>query len=338
LSNVKGLLESVKTTLLHFFSAPNQMEVARQLRPLTLEDAQTSWEKLKDFDCSDAAKERFSRIGLDCLDYFFLHHRIKAKTKRHISFHQALKDKEIMDYVDSKISKIKDKNPIFLSKEELLRQRYSVFQLYYGTINQFRPTEVKRLLCVLKPTVGVLDFSAGWGGRCLGTMAYGLPYIGIDANTNMKSSYTKMIKFVNPEKPVQMFFQPSETVDFSKFNYDLIFTSPPYFMLEEYERMPQYGSEQGFLNKFFKPVVQNAWKHLKPGGHMALNMPKAMYDGVKHLLPPLTKRLRLPISGRHPSNAAAGRAIGEKDTATRTEGIYVWKKGAGRGKTRKVKK
>ena len=314
------------------------MEVAHQLRPLTLDDAQKSLDKLRDFTCADAEKERFSRAGLDCLDYFFLHHRIKAKTKRHISFYEALKDKEVIDYVDSKIRKIKGKNPMFLSDEDLMKQRYSVFQLYYGTINQFRPTEVKRLLCVLKPTVGVLDFSAGWGGRCLGTMVYGLPYYGFDANTKLKSSYTKMIEFVQPETPARVLFQPSETADFSKLDYDLIFTSPPYFMLEEYEQMPQYGSQQGFLDKFFKPVVESAWTHLKPGGHMALNMPKAMYDAVKGFLPPLTKRLRLPILGRHASNAAAGRVIGETDTATRTEGIYVWKKVGKRGKTRKAKK
>jgi hypothetical protein len=61
-----------------------------------------------------------------------------------------------------------------------------------------------------------------------------------------------------------------------------------------------------------------------------------MYDGVKDLLPPLSSRLQLPVMSRHPSNAAAGREIGTKDTKSRSEGIYVWKKGA--TKTRKVKR
>jgi hypothetical protein len=58
-------------------------------------------------------------------------------------------------------------------------------------------------------------------------MAYGIPYLGIDANKNMEKSYNDMIQLVKPENDVKMIFKPSETVDFSKFSYDLVFTSPP---------------------------------------------------------------------------------------------------------------
>jgi hypothetical protein len=246
-----------------------------------------------------------------------------------------MKDKDIIAYLNERVAKIKKHPPSSLTADELLKERYSVFQLYYGTINQFRPSEAKRMYCKFQPKHGVLDFSAGWGGRCLGAMAYGVPYIGIDANVNMRPAYEQMIKTVDPNADVKLFFQPSETVDFSKFNYDLVFTSPPYFMLEEYEKMPQYGSEEGFLEKFFRPVVAAAWKNLKSPGHMALNMPKAMYDAVKKDMSPLWKRLQLPVASRHPSNASAGRSIGEKDVGQRSEGIYVWKKGG--NKTRKAK-
>ena len=310
------------------------MEVARKLREITKKEAEDDFLKLKEKSCSDLGK--FDRTGLACLDYFFLHHRIKAKTRRHISFHQALKDKELMAYINGKIQKIRGNTPWSMNSTELLRKRYSLFQLYYGSINQFRPTEAKKLYCKLEPKIGVLDFSAGWGGRCLGAMAYGIPYVGIDANEKMKTSYKNMIETVDPTAKVQMFFQPSETVDFSKFSYDLIFTSPPYFMIEEYEKMPQYGSKEAFLQKFFQPVVASAWNHLKSPGYMALNMPKEMYDSVKGMLPPLWKRLQLPVSNRHPRNAARGQEIGKVDKGGRTEGIYVWKKGG--TKTRKNKK
>ncbi len=275
-------------------------------------------------------------MGLPCLDYFFLHHRIKAKTKRHISFFNALKDETLMEYINGKVESVKGITISNVTKDELLRKRYDIFQLYYGTINQFRPTEAKRLYCTLKPKHGVLDFSAGWGGRCLGAMAYGIPYVGIDANTAMKKTYETMIKTLNPSAKVTMLFQPSETVDFSAFTYDLVFTSPPYFTLEEYENMPEYGSKEGFLDKFFRPVVRNAWANLHRSGHMALNMPKEMYDAIKDSLPRVWKRIQMPISNRHPTNAVEGRRIGEKDSGGRSETIYVWKKGD-RG-TRKVKK
>jgi hypothetical protein len=310
------------------------MDVSRRLRNITKAEAIDSYNKLKELDCNSIGK--YSRIGLHTLDYFFLRHRIKAKTKRHISFSEALKDDNLMEYINGKIDKIKKVSVSQLTANEHLRQRYSVFQLYYGTINQFRPTDAKRIYCTLKPRYGVLDFSAGWGGRCLGAMAYGVPYVGIDANNKMEVSYKQMIATVDPNADVTMIFKPSETVNFSNINYDLVFTSPPYFMLEEYERMPQYGSKEGFLEKFFRPVVQSAWKNLKSPGHMALNMPKEMYDSVKHLLPPIWKRMKLHISNRHPTNAVTGKAIGDTDSKGRSEGIYIWKKGG--HKTRKIRR
>lgn len=300
------------------------MDVARLLKDTTAKEAVESFQDVENLDCKKIAK--FSRAGLPCLDYFFLHHRIKAKTRRHISFYDALKDKSIMNYINEKSKKVRAKNLSQQTRKERLRARYNLFQLYYGSINQFRPSEAKRLYCRLEPKVGILDFSAGWGGRCLAAMAYGIPYVGIDANTNLKSSYTKMIKAVKKDADVTMIFQPSETVDFSKYKYDLVFTSPPYFMIEEYEKMPQYGSQEAFLEKFFKPVVKKAWENLQSPGHMALNMPKEMYDAVKDILPPLYKRYRLPVMSRHPTNAAKGRKIGETEKGARSEGIYVWKK------------
>jgi tRNA1(Val) A37 N6-methylase TrmN6 len=300
------------------------MEVARLLKDTTKKEAVEDFEKLKDLDCSKITN--FSRVGLNCLDYFFLHHRIKAKTRRHISFYEATKDKTIMNYINDKSRKVRQKNFSKLTRKEKVRARYNLFQLYYGSINQFRPSEAKRLYCRLEPKVGILDFSAGWGGRCLAAIAYGVPYIGIDANKNMKGSYNQMIKAIGKGADVTMTFQPSETIDFSNYKYDLIFTSPPYFMIEEYEKMPAYGSKEGFLEKFFRPVVTNAWKHLQSPGYMALNMPKEMYDAVKDLLPPLHKRYRLPVMSRHPTNAAKRRQIGETEKGARSEGIYVWKK------------
>ena len=320
-------------------SSVTPTELAQLVRPLTEEEALESFQKLQAYTCEMLKGKQGAhlRAGLDCLDYSFLVHRLKAKTKRHISFAEAVKKRSILQELDDKIRQIKKLEPREMTRSDLFRYRYDVFQLYYGTINQFRPTEVVRLLCKLKPTKGVLDFSAGWGGRCLGTMAYGLPYYGVDANTNLQSAYTKLIQMVNPTQKVQMTFKPAETVDFSKFTYDLIFTSPPYFMLEEYEKMPEYGSEQGFLETFFQPTVENAWKHLLPGGHMALNMPKKMFDAVKHLLPPVWKRFQLPVKNRYASNAASGRQPGASGASALSETIYVWKKQLGK-KTRKQKK
>jgi len=297
------------------------MELARQLRPnTTIRDARTAYAALKAAPCAQTLT--LSRIGISALDHFFLHHRLRAKTKRHVSFVEALRDPSIVRRLTDLVAQYKKVKVSTLTSQELLIHQYSVFQLYYGTINQFRPLSAKHLYCILKPTVGILDFSAGWGGRCLAAMSLGIPYIGIDANTRLRPAYERMVAALEPTASVDMYFQPSETFDFSQHRYDLVLTSPPYFRLEKYEKMPEYGSKQGFLDVFFRPVVVAAWAGLAVGGHMALNMPSEMYEAVRDLLPRLTRTIILPVHNRHP----VGAHVGVLNNAPRGEVVYVWRK------------
>jgi hypothetical protein len=254
-----------------------------------------------------------------------MHHRIKTKTKRHISFYEAMHDQTITKKLKELVVKYKKKALVEYTDILLLKAMYQVFQLYYGTINQFRPMIAKWVYTLVKPQIGILDFSAGWGGRLLAAMSMKIPYIGIDANKKLEASYRNMIKTYEPDANVTLIFKPSETVDLSRFKYDLIFTSPPYFMIEEYEKMPAYKSKQGFLDIFFIPVVLNAWKYLANGGNMALNMPEEMYDAIKDLLPKVKRQLVLPLSNRHPVNTVKGAKLGTEDKE-RHELIYVWHK------------
>jgi hypothetical protein len=301
------------------------MELAKRLKPIDLLKALESYQELKDFDCT--SKFSLTREGTKALDFFFFKHRLAAKTKKHISFLNILKNVKSYKYLKNKTKKLKKYNQLTKkrSPDEQLRNQYGIFQLYYGTINQFRPTIAKTLYCLLKPKVAILDFSSGWGGRCIAAMSLGIPYIGFDANTKLKSSYEKMIETLEPNAAVKMQFQPSETVDFSKYEYDLVFTSPPYFTLEEYEGMPKYEKDKGFLDVFFLPVLRNTWLNLKSGGHLALNMPKDMYDPVRRCLPKVWKKLKMPLMDRHAEEAVLGKDL-KKGATERFEYIYIWKK------------
>lgn len=313
------------------------MELAKRLRPISEAEARASYAALQAYDCY--ATPGLERAGLKTLDYFFLGHRLKAKTKHHLSFADAMRDPAKVRFLEDLAAKYKKRQGKPQTDQQKLQDLYSVFQLWYGTINQFRPTAAKWVYCTLGAKKGILDFSAGWGGRALAAMSLGIPYTGFDANKNLAPAYAKLIDFVGPTAPTKVHFQPSESADFSKVPaYDLVFTSPPYFMLEEYEKMPAYGSKQGFLERFFIPVVLAAWRHLLPGGHMALNMPYDMYEAVKDVLPPLKTTLRLPIHNRHPTNAVKRQALGEEDVGERGEPIFVWYKGHSLKGTRRTKR
>jgi hypothetical protein len=54
------------------------MEIVKDLRDITRKDAIESYQELKQ---NPKTEPDFSRTGLKALDFFFLHHRIKAKIK-----------------------------------------------------------------------------------------------------------------------------------------------------------------------------------------------------------------------------------------------------------------
>ena len=298
--------------------------LAKSVRDISRNDAMRSYADIQNVNCD--SYPGFSRAGLKALDHFFFHHRIKAKTKN-ISFYEAMHDAEMVEHLDVLVVRYKKASIEDMDRSTLQKHRYSVFQLYYGSVNQFRPAVAKWLYCVLNAHVGVLDFSAGWGGRCLAAMSLGIPYIGIDTNTNLKSAYAQMMRAYEPTCRASLLFQSAEDVDFSQFKNDLFFTSPPYFKLEKYEHMPDYPTKESFLEVFFIPVVLKAWKYLRRGGHLALNMPREMYLAIKDMLPPITHVLQFPLANKHPRAASNGTQIPKKATNdTRSDAIYVWKK------------
>ena len=69
------------------------MNIAKQIRSITKEDAILSFEKLKELNCN--VNPGLNNAGIKALDYIFLKHRIKAKTKSGISFYDAIRNKKI---------------------------------------------------------------------------------------------------------------------------------------------------------------------------------------------------------------------------------------------------
>ena len=298
--------------------------VAAELRQITKEEAAADYEKLKDTSCKSPEK---SKAGLKALDYFFFRERLDTKNQHHLTFYDALADPAIMARINEKIEKVRGKSVVNLKeKGSLLKTQYNLFQLYYGAVNQFPPSVARYVYCKLGAKVGILDFSAGWGGRALAAMSLGIPYTGVDTNKSLKKGYDAMVKAYEPASKIDMIWQPSETVDFSKIAYDLVFTSPPYFMIEEYKNMQAYEDKRNFIASFFVPVVTAAFKHLPAGGHMALNMPEEMYEYVRGCLPRIHMTMKLPVSQRYAKKDNTRKDSILKGAEERFEYIYVWKK------------
>lgn len=183
-----------------------------------------------------------------------------------------------------------------------------------GSVNQFRPAYAKFIYKKYN-SKKVLDISAGWGGRMLGAMACDIDYTGFDTNLTLAEPYKKIIAAYPHSGTCKLITQDSSTVDYSKYDYDTVFTSPPYFMLEKYEHMPAYTSKADFNKKYWQPVVMNSWANLKAGGYYILNCPAVMGGtAAEYIGRAADEVIPYYISSR------------VKDGKRRFENVYVWHK------------
>jgi len=128
----------------------------------------------------------------------------------------------------------------------------------------------------------VLDFSSGWGDRMSAAMASSVveSYLGIDPNTLLNEGYDGQIKLHSGDKNIRYINAPAEEcllANTEKECYDLIFTSPPYFIIERYSKditqsWQRYKKLDKWLEGFLFPVIENSWRLLKSNGHIAINI------------------------------------------------------------------
>ena len=294
--------------------------VAAAIKDIPLSKARADFAALKATTCDEI--NQAAKVGNAVMDHYFFGHRLAAKTKRAVSYYEWIKTdwkRNESEHSFYKFNRAQGKTPE--------KARYAVFRLYYGAIHGFKPLVAKWMYCTYQPRTAVLDFSAGWGGRCLGAMALGIPYIGIDTNKDLRPVYERMTKELDPDASVDMHFQDAATIDYSKFKYDMVLTSPPYFKtvrpIEAYAHMPHYADRADFNARFLFPVVRNTFSNLARGGTYALNIPADMYDEIKAagILPPkLHGKHRLFLQPRFAKGNPKNPGVKYE------EYIYVWKK------------
>jgi hypothetical protein len=292
--------------------------IAAAIKDISLAQARADFAALKAIPCDDI--NQAAKVGNAAMDHYFFRHRLAAKSKRAVSYYDWIKTDWKRNEAELRLYRFnlaQGKTPE--------KARYGVFRLYYGAIHGFKPLVAKWLYCTYQPRIAVLDFSAGWGGRCLGAMALGIPYIGIDTNKDLRPAYERMTKELDSDT-VTMRFQDAAATDFSRFKYDMVFTSPPYFKtvkpVEGYAHMPHYADRADFNARFLFPVIRSTYAHLARGGIYALNIPADMCDEIRAagILPSLLAKHRLFLQPRF----AKGNPK-HPDTQYE-EYIYVWKK------------
>jgi hypothetical protein len=295
----------------------NSKQVAERIRRISEWDAVDDFHKLGDLNPNNISP--LSRRGLKIVDYFTFHERIRTVGNKGISF------MEFLDLYD----RVYANKPCIQRQMQYYREtrdyetpewkKYCIFKMYFGSCNAFKPTVAYQVFHKYKPKT-VLDFTAGWGGRLVGACAYGVPsYIGIDTNVNLLVPYGEMTEVLQhmSDTKVEMHFWDAATFDYSRLTYDMVFTSPPYYMIERYPHQPSYTSKRIMSERFYRPAITNTWKHLQPGGVYVINTNKEVYENeFKPILGECDECFTMDMGIKSPDHKYS-------------ELLYVWRKRGG---------
>jgi hypothetical protein len=284
--------------------------LAQELRPVTKEQVTKEWITLRSLPLEECKFNR--RIGCRLNDYYTFAARLNCRTKAGLTFEEWVQQYKDKPYVQRVVK-------FWEGRKTTNQALYCAFQLYScsGAINAFKPI-VARWVCLKYRPTTILDFSAGWGGRALGAISANVGYIGYDTNLDLVEPYRQMFAECKGEKPAKVIFEDSSKADFSAHTYDMIFTSPPYFIKgssaqELYPHMPSYTSREQFNREFFVPVLKKAWAGLSPGGWCLLNLPVKMAETAKEVLGDWVETIPLCLYNRGKEGAY-------------DELIYCWRK------------
>ena len=299
-------------------------ESAHKIKPITpaqrdtdFADLITKAERMRGGSTTEAGDR--CRIGNDVVDFFTFEERLYTRSKYNIHFYDFVeridefKEKKFIRTMLTYYENVKNKNN---TKNEYVVLK-EVFNICIGAINIFRPLVAMEIYAKFQPT-SVLDICAGWGGRCVGAAAMGVPrYTGLDININLQSGYDDLIAYLQTRPGVstdmRMVFEDALNVDVETLPaYDMVFTSPPYHFLEKYSHNTPYQNKQDMNEHFYVPLFTKYFTHLQPAGWFVLNVNAEIYEsccvplfGEAHECIPLKKSKRQNKYG---------------------ESLYAWKK------------
>ena len=240
---------------------------------------------------------------------------------------------------DDKLKKLIKKTYIWKCKHNephwtnnRIRQNAKVF-LTGQSVSNFRPTVAKFIYNKYGNKGKVLDMSSGFGGRLFGFMASDCQeYWGLEPSTE---TYNGLISLKNDllsienQKSINILQQGSETSLELHDEFDLCFTSPPYFDTEKYsdeetQSYKKYPSIDLWLNGFLKDTYQNCFNYLKNGGLMIINIANTpKYD----IIEAENKKIATNIGFKHIDTLFMELSSVAKNKGRKFEPIFIYKKG-----------
>jgi len=262
----------------------NNGEIIDELRDISFETIEKEWLQIKNKTSEEINNlNGRSRLGCNIIDYYFFEQRIETIGNKGINFFDFVNNIEFYKtkkYIQTLLTYCENNNRY---KNSLIKKYYYCYGLCFGRINAFKITNALQIYNSFQPKIAIMDPFCGFGGRLVGAMMLNINYTGIDLNKDLESGYQKLIHDFghSSNSKIDILFQDANAVDFSKYKYDMVFTSPPYENIELYKHSEKKTIEE--WSKFYKEVFQKLWDNLINGGTYIININENIY--TKILLP-----------------------------------------------------
>jgi hypothetical protein len=268
------------------FSLEQKKGIAKSIKNITEEQIQKEYDDLKLIGADAYTKSERCRIGNNIVDYFTFPERLETRGKYNVNYFEFINNipafsqkkfiQTMLRYYETTKNKNKKKNQYVVWKE--------VYNICISAINIIRPLVYMEIYTRYKPKC-VLDFCAGWGGAVVAASVLNVQkYIGVEINHDLKEPYQRLSSFLKKQgttTEIDMRFQDALTVDYSTLQYDLVFTSTPYYFIQKYKNNREYeGGKKEMDEHFYRPLFRKTYDHLQKGGHYILNVNKEIYERV----------------------------------------------------------
>lgn len=259
-------------------------QIANQIKPITMQMVNKEMHKLIEIGTSADSFSPRSRIGNNIVDYFTFVQRLETKGKYDINFFEFIeridefKKKKFIQTMLTYYKDVKNKNN---TKNEYIVLK-EVYNICISAINIMRPLNCMEIYSKYKGK-RVLNFCAGWGGSLVAAAALKLDiFYGVEINTDLKPSYDNMMTYLKTisNTEYEMHFCNAVNINYTQMNYDMVFSSPPYYFLEKYPHSVKYATKKEMDDQFYKPLFAATYNGLQIGGHYIINICKEVYDNV----------------------------------------------------------
>jgi len=152
---------------------------------------------------------------------------------------------------------------------------YRIFRLYYGSTSPFSiPNAYSIINQYTDRITTIIDPCSGWGGRAIGSILNNKTYYGFDTNINLEEPMNQLLSHF-PNNNIKIEYKDALTIDYSQYEYDCVFTSPPYYNIEVYSHMNKKTRKEWYV--WYKTLFDKLYNNLKSGGLMILNINNDMY-------------------------------------------------------------